>query len=207
YHGFDPAVFQKNYSDIEINNTLKSYNLKPKAYILYVGGIQPRKNLAVLIRAFEKLKKSELSFDNLKLVLAGGKAWLAQETQNLALQSPCSEAIVMPGKLKFDDLGHLYRGAGVYVYPSLYDGFGITLLEAMVAKVPVISADNSSLPEVGGNACLYFKGEDAEDLARKIQLVLTDKNLREDLIAKGIEQIKNFSWEKCAKETLEFLKS
>jgi len=204
YHGFDANLYQKEYSNDEINQVITNLKLKIKNYVLYIGAIQPRKNLPVLIKAFEKLKKSE--FPELKLVLAGEAAWLAQETQNLASESPYNKAIIMPGKLKFDDLGPLMAGAGVFVLPSLYEGFGIPILEAMAAKVPVISAENSSLKEVGGEACQYFKDNDADDLSQKIKQILEDSVLREDLIQKGSEQIKNFSWEKCARETLKYLK-
>jgi glycosyltransferase involved in cell wall biosynthesis len=204
YHGFDANVFQKEYSQDEKNKVYTKYQIQDTKYILYIGAIQPRKNLKILIQAFNKLKSE--GFPELKLVIAGEAAWLAQETQNLASESPYSEAIIMPGRLKFDDLGPLMSGAGVFVLPSLYEGFGIPILEAMAAQIPVISANNSSLKEVGGEACLYFRDNDSDGLSQKIKQVLEDNNLRENLIRKGNEQIKNFSWEKCARETLEFIK-
>lgn len=204
YHGFSPDVYaleRNREKEAEIKKELKING----AYILYIGAIQPRKNLEVLIEAFNKLKNEEKS--DLHLVLAGEKAWLSQKTIEAASKSQFSGSIIMPGKLKFDDLGHLCRGATACVFPSLYEGFGIPVLEAMAAQVPVICAKNSSLPEVGGDAALYFNAADPTELAEKIGTILNDEILRRDLIAKGLEQIKKFSWEKCARETLDFLKS
>ena len=205
YHGFDTELFSKQIPEDKINEVLKSYKLKAKSYIIYVGALQPRKNLKTLIRAFEIFKQKNPS--DTKLVLAGEKAWLWQETENLAQNSPFKEDIIFTGKLKFGDLSTLLAGAGVFVLPSLYEGFGIPILEAFASQIPVISADNSSLREVGGEACLYFKNDDFEELGQKIEQVLADNILRENLIQKGNAQIKKFSWEKCAKETLDYLKN
>jgi glycosyltransferase involved in cell wall biosynthesis len=202
YHGFDASLYQKDYTDDEINKVIKNLKLKIENYILYIGAIQPRKNLEVLIKAFENLKKT--GYPDLKLVIAGEKAWLWQKICNLANASHYQKDIIMPGKLKFGDLGPLMAGSGVFVLPSLYEGFGIPILEAMAAKIPVISADNSSLREVGSNAVLYFKNQG--ELEENIKKVLNQETLRSDLINKGLDQIKKFSWEKCARETLDYLK-
>lgn len=203
YHGFDAEVFSATRDFNEENKIKNQLGIKGN-YILYCGAIQPRKNLAVLIEAFEMYKKRTGS--DVQLVLAGGKAWLWQDILKRANLSPFKQDIIMPGKLKFGDLGHLYRGAGVFVFPSLYEGFGIPILEAFAAQVPVIAAQNSSLPEVGGEAAQYFESENAQELADKISFILSDENLRSAMIQKGLAQIQNFSWEKCARETLEFLK-
>ncbi|MFA7209296.1 MAG: glycosyltransferase family 1 protein [Parcubacteria group bacterium] len=210
HHGFSPDVFDRARDaarEAEIKNKLGIAG----NYIIYIGAIQPRKNLDTLIRAFESLKsravKADGFLESLELVIVGEKAWLSEGTVKMARQSRFAGDIKMPGRLKFEDVGHLFRGAGVFVFPSLYEGFGIPVLEAMAAKVPVICADNSSLPEVGGEACLYFEAASHEDLAQKIKRVLENGELRAKLIAKGTEQIKKFSWEKCAAETLDYLKN
>ncbi|HEX7586523.1 MAG TPA: glycosyltransferase family 1 protein [Patescibacteria group bacterium] len=204
YHGFDSALFFQE-RDVAKEKALKNKLGIKGNYILYSGAIQPRKNLELLIKAFEIFKQKTGS--PIKLVLAGGKAWLWEKTIKKSENSLYKTDIIMPGKLKFGDLGHLMRGASVYVHPSLYEGFGITILEALAAKVPVISAKNSSLAEVGGSAVVYFNEHDPSDLAEKIENVLTNEKLREGLVEKGLGQIKNFSWEKCARETLGYLKS
>lgn len=202
YHGFDAELFSKKISQEKFEEIAKNYQLKTKNYIIFVGAIQPRKNLTELIQAFEVFKKK--TGLETKLVLAGEKAWLWQETEKLASQSPYNKDIIITGKLKFDDLSVLISNAGVYVLPSLYEGFGMPILEAFASKVPAILACNSSLPEVGGEAVLYFRNE--EELAEMIEMVLSDEKLRACMIKKGAEQIKKFSWEKCAKETIEFIK-
>jgi glycosyltransferase involved in cell wall biosynthesis len=204
YHGFSGDVFLAE-RDWEKETELKKRLGIAGEYILYSGALQPRKNLEKLIEAYDAYKTRTKSA--VKLVLAGEKAWLWENIEKKAKQSPYSADIIMPGRLKFCDIGHLFRGASVFAHPSLYEGFGITILEAFAAGIPLITANNSSLSEVGGLAALYFKADDANELSLQIERVLSDENLRIELIAKGKEQLKKFSWLKCAQETLEYLKS
>lgn len=206
YHGFDPELFQKEISEEEKNKINTRYHIQGTRYILYVGALQPRKNLKILIEAFNKIK-SKSDFDDLKLVLAGGKAWMWEGILNQISKCKYQKDIIITGTIPFDDIVILYRNASVFVFPSLYEGFGIPLLEAFASGIPVISAKNSSLTEVGEDAPLYFNEKDSEDLANKIQEVLGNESLRKDLIQKGNEQVKKFSWDKCARETIEVIKS
>jgi glycosyltransferase involved in cell wall biosynthesis len=204
YHGFDAVLYTQE-RDFSKEDELKNRYGIAQDYILYSGAIQPRKNLTTLISAFEIFKQKTGA--KTQLVLAGGNAWLWEKIVAKTQESPYKADIIMPGKLKFDDLGRLMQGAAIYVFPSFYEGFGIPVLEALASKIPLIVSDNSSLPEVAGEAALNFKVDDPQELAEKIELLLSDEKLRQDLIAKGLEQVKKFSWEKCAKETLEYLKS
>jgi glycosyltransferase involved in cell wall biosynthesis len=203
YHGFDEERFSCERNSDEEREVLKRFNIT-KDYILYVGAIQPRKNLKVLIRAFEKIRKEK---PDLQLVLAGGEAWLSQDVLKTAQKSVFKDDIKLTRKITFKDVGNLMKAAEVFVFPSLYEGFGLPILEAFACKVPVITANNSSLTEVGGDAALYFEATNENELTDKIKKVLDDKNLRNDLIQKGAEQLKKFSWKKCAQETLEYIKS
>lgn len=204
YHGFDRELYQKKfYSEIEAK-VLKTYNLKSKKYLLYVGAIQPRKNLITLIRAFEIFKKENKN--NIKLVLAGGKAWSWKETIEAIENSSVRDSIILTGRISFDDLSILQQNALVFVFPTLYEGFGIPVLEAFAANVPVISAKNSSLEEVGGEAVEYFESTNVEELSKKIFKVANNLNLQKEMIERGKKQLDKFSWEKCARETLEFIK-
>lgn len=203
YHGFDPDIFSLPREIEQENKVKKSLSIEGE-YLLYVGAIQPRKNLLVLIEAFEKLKEKR---PNIQLVLAGEKAWKWDKIIEKIVQSPYKKDIIMPGKLKFGDLGHLMRGAGIFILPSLYEGFGIPILEAFASKVPVISANNSSLKEVGGDAAVYFNEDNSGDLMAKIEMILSDEGLRDTLLKRGLEQARNFSWEKCARATLDYLKT
>lgn len=205
HHGFDTNLFGGGSVSA---NILDNYQLQSKKYVLYNGAIQPRKNLERLIEAFEILKKEEdVRMKNLKLAIVGEKAWLSDGILKKAENSQFREHIVMPGKVKFEDLAELMKNAAVYVFPSLYEGFGIPILEAMASGVPVVAADNSSLKEVGGGAAEYFDAYNANEMAEKIKRVLADDKLKQRMIAGGAEQAKKFSWEKCAQETLEYLKS
>ena len=204
YHGFDKEIFSKDRNQEEEQKIKDKLEIKG-AYILYTGAIQPRKNLVILIEAFESLKKSGIFTG--QLVLAGEKAWLSEKIVGKAKNSPFHQDIKMLGRVKFGDLGVLFRGARAFVFPSLYEGFGLPILEAFASQIPVVCANNSSLPEVAGDAALYFENNNAGDLAQKIQQVLENPELKNSLIQKGLMQLQKFSWEKCAQETLEFFKS
>ncbi len=211
YHGFDEKLFQKETKKEKSDYFFSKFNLlvggQNSKFILYVGAIQPRKNLKTLIQAFEIYKRKNTFSSDLKLVLAGEKAWLWEETLDLLEKSPFRADIVFWERPDFEEVAFLYRYARVFVFPSLYEGFGIPILEAFAAETPVIAADNSSLREAGGEAAKYFLASDARDLAEKIEKVLENENIRATMIAKGKEQARRFSWEKCARETLEYLKS
>jgi len=200
HHGFDTKLFQGRVSQEESEKVLATYNLKPKTYLLYVGAIQPRKNLGVLIEAFEKIKSNN---PELKLVLAGAPAWQYEDTLEKISQSKFSKDIVVTGTIPFTDLPVLYQNAATFVFPSLYEGFGIPVLEAMASGTPVILANNSSLPEVAGDAALYFETENSDDLANCLERVLTDRDLSAAMIQKGKSRAAHFSWEKCAQLTLD----
>jgi len=204
HHGFDAQLFNLNFSESQSKEILKSYNLQPKSYLLYVGAIQPRKNLVVLIEAFEQIKVNQ---PEMKLVIAGATAWNYQETLQRIKDSVFANDIVVTNRLPFDQLPVLYQGAIIFVFPSLYEGFGIPVLEAMACGVPVVLAKNSSLPEVGGCAASYFDAKSCNQLATCIEKVLKDKILAQQMIQAGLNQARKFSWEKSAQETLQLLKS
>lgn len=203
HHGFNAQLFQKEIPLEDSARILKTYNLIPNSYLLYIGAIQPRKNLEVLIESFEKIKASN---PELKLVFAGEKAWMWEGVAKRIEMSSVKDDIIITGKIPFCDMPVLLKNANIFVFPSLYEGFGIPVLEAMASGVPVISANNSSLPEVGGDATLYFEGSDFNDLSLKIQSILDSPTMRGELIKKGTERVKEFSWEKCAIRTLDVIK-
>lgn len=203
YHGFDPELFQEVILEETKNKAMVNYRLTAGTYVLYVGALQPRKNLGVLIEAFEKTKKGNTG---LKLVLAGGKAWMWKGILDKIKNSRYAKDIIITGTIPFEEIAVLYRNASAFVFPSLYEGFGIPLLEAFASKIPVISAKNSSLSEIGEEACLYFDEKNSHDLADKIKNVLGSEEIRNGLIRKGEIQLQKFSWDKCARETVGFIK-
>lgn len=177
----------------------------PEKYVLYVGTLQPRKNVTRLIEAFAKLSKSEKIPTNVGLVLVGKKGWMYDEILSAPEKFGVSRKVHFVDFVTNEDLMLLYQHAEVFVLPSLYEGFGLPVLEAMKYDCPVITSNVSSLPEVGGDAALYVDPESVDDISEKIEKVLTDSKIRKSMIEKGKEQIKKFSWEKSAKETLSFL--
>jgi glycosyltransferase involved in cell wall biosynthesis len=199
YHGFDSDLFQSTTTNDDI---LRQHSIEPKKYLLYVGAIQPRKNIQVLLEAFELERKRHA---DMKLVLAGEKAWLWKETMDAIEKHPFREDIIVTGRVSFKDLASLYAHAKMFVFPSLYEGFGIPVLEAMAAGIPVICSDNSSLPEVGGDAALYFEAMDVVKLIEHIELLWTNESACEERIRRGYENIQRFSWDKCARETMEYI--
>ncbi len=171
-------------------------------YILFVGTLQPRKNIERLIEGFSKISNIE---KDLQLVIIGKKGWQFESI----LQAP--EKFGVLEKVKFldfvpdEDLPLFYKNAICFVLPSLYEGFGLPILEAMKHNCPVITSNVSSMPEAGENACLYIDPENVEDISKNIKKLIEDDKLRITLIKKGKEHIKKFSWEKTAKETLAIL--
>jgi len=212
YHGYDKEIFHENISKEQIKKINAKYNLpytrqrrgllEATRYIIFVGTIQPRKNIETLLDAFEILKKKEKCKD-LGLVIAGCEGWLAENIVEKIKKTP---GAIMTGKFETEDLPALMAGAEVFVLPSLYEGFGLPVLEAMACGTPVAVANNSSLREVAGDAGLFFDPYSSEKLADMLLEALDDENLRDSLRQKGLERAKYFSREKCARETLEWLK-
>ncbi|MDD2766487.1 MAG: glycosyltransferase family 1 protein [Candidatus Moranbacteria bacterium] len=204
HHGFDGEFFGTKLSSEELRLLLTSYSLLPGQYVLYVGALQPRKNLVRLIQAFDEAKKTA---PDMKLVLAGEPAWLSQSILEVREKSPYKKDILLTGAVSFSDLRSLYQGARFFVFPSLYEGFGLPILEAFASGVPVMTANNSSLLEVGGDAVLFCDALDVSDMTEKLLCLWSDEQLRRTLIQKGKEQLQKFSWDKCARETLEYIQS
>jgi glycosyltransferase involved in cell wall biosynthesis len=184
----------------EIEDTPADITLPPE-FVFYPAALWPHKNHAVLIRALSILKDR---FPKLCVVCAGvvKKEKLKKELELMAESEGIKERILFPGYMFGGNLRLIYEKAKALVFPSAFEGFGIPLVEAMQFGVPVIAADNTSITEVVGNAGILVKTGDAEALAGAIEKVLTDKSLRDELIEKGHERAKIFSWEKAAKETL-----
>jgi glycosyltransferase involved in cell wall biosynthesis len=171
-----------------------------KPYILFVGTLQPRKNIAKLIEAFSQLKNK-----NTQLVIVGKKGWLWEEIFNAPAKFGVLERVKFLDFVSNEDLPGLYKNALCFVLPSLYEGFGLPVLEAMKFGCPTVISNVSSLPEVGGDASLYFDPQSVDDIAQKIEMVVSDEKLRAEMVKKGYNQVKQFSWEKTAKQTLKVL--
>jgi glycosyltransferase involved in cell wall biosynthesis len=174
-------------------------------YLLYVGTLQPRKNLRLLVEAFGRLVGTEGTPDDVRLVLAGRRGWLADEILAAARAADAAGRVVLPGYVPAEDLPALYTGAQAFVYPSLHEGFGLPVLEAMACGAPVICANTSSLPEVAGEAALLVDPHRADDWAAAMGRVLADGALRAALRAAGLGRAGEFTWARCARAVLEAL--
>lgn len=175
-----------------------------KPYILYVGTIQPRKNLIILIEAFNLLLKEKPEYS---LIIAGKKGWLYQPIFQKVKELNLEDKIIFTGYIIDEEKTELCANASLFVLPSLYEGFGIPILEAMNFGCPVIASSTSSLPEIGEDACLYFDPKNANELKNKMIEVLANEFLRQQLINKGKKRVQLFSWDKCGKQTLQILKN
>lgn len=187
-------------------NELQSKYGISKHFILFVGTLQPRKNIERLIEAFARIKKQESrSKDDLQLVVVGKRGWLYEDILAKPKQHEIEEYVKFLENVNDEELSLFYKHALCYVLPSLYEGFGLPVLEAMQRGCPVITSNISSLPEAGGDAALYVDPKNVSDIAKKIEKLIADGDLRKKLKEKGFEQVKKFSWEKTAKETLDIL--
>lgn len=188
-----PEEFKKTTQE-EVEEVKKKYKIKGN-YLLSVATLEPRKNLKRIIEAFKKLKTGKTQ--ELKLVIAGKFGWGEIKTSNHKSQMP---DVIFTGYVSNQDLASLYSGATCLVYASLYEGFGQPILEAMVCGCSVVTSNISSMPEVAGEAAVLVDPENIEDIVQGTKEAM-DK--RKELIKKGFERAKQFSWEKTAKETLE----
>jgi glycosyltransferase involved in cell wall biosynthesis len=168
-------------------------------YILYVGSLEPRKNIGTLLEAYEILRERNPSI-NSKLVLIGGESPLFAEVQLKVKRY--KEDVLFQGFVNDHVLKEFYSHARLFVYPSLYEGFGLPPLEAMASGIPVVTTLTSSIPEVVGEAALMVSPYDAEELASTMDKILGDPNLREHLVQAGLKQVRKFNWQRVARNTL-----
>lgn len=182
------------------NERLQKYDLIAKDFILYVGGLNPRKNVIRLINAYYKLRKSKIIKH--RLVIVGGEKQPYLYIEKLVKTLGLENDVILTGYVADEDLPYIYSRADLFVYPSLYEGFGFPPLEAMACGTPVVSSNISSIPEVTGDAAVLVNPNDTNAIAEGISEVLINDDLRQNMIRKGLERAKLFSWKKTAKETL-----
>ena len=195
YEGVDHSFFYPRDTK-EVETVKMKYGLKNR-YFVYVGTIQPRKNLARLIEAFAKLAPSKTD-----LVLAGKSGWLNTEIYQAPKKFGVSDNVKFLGYVAQEDLPALYTGSVAFTLPSLYEGFGLPLIEAMACGAAVLTSNVSSLPEVSGGYALLVRPNDVNDIAYNLARLIKEEDLRWKLSAQGLEWAKNFSWEKTARETI-----
>jgi len=203
YNGVDHNIF-KPYQSYDMRpHHIRLRTLRHKPYILYVGSERWRKNLGRLLEAFAQLK---VDFPRLKLVKVGGPGRseeLRSDTMRRLSSLGITKDVIFIDYIPEVDLAYYYCSAALLVYPSLYEGFGLPPLEAMACGCPVVTTNTSSLPEVVGEAGIMVNPYDTRSLVQAMRRVLTDDKLRDNMVRKGLEHARQFSWEKTAELTLQ----
>ncbi|MBA3533714.1 MAG: glycosyltransferase family 4 protein [Ardenticatenales bacterium] len=183
----------------ELEPIRQRYQL-PEQFLLHVGTIEPRKNLSILLPALQTLKAE---FPDLKLVLVGKKGWLYEGFFKKLTESGLDSEVLFPGFVEEEDLPAVFQLATAFVFPSVYEGFGLPPLEALACGVPVVCSDASSLPEVVGDAGLLVDPNNPRAVTAALHRVLSDEALRHDLQQRGPRRAALFSWARAARQTLE----
>jgi len=171
-----------------------------------VGNIEPRKNVLELAQAFNSMRESSAIDKDVHLLIVGQKGWFYKDIFDGIEALPCREQIRLVGPVYGEDLAGVYQMARVMAYPSMFEGFGYPILEAMRQGTPVLTSGISSMPEAGGDAAHYVNPESLDDIASGLCRILNDESYRQELIEKGTRHAEGFTAEKMAKETLEVYK-
>ncbi len=226
YEGYDKTAFKPLKTD-ELKDTLNYYDLERDRYFLFVGTIQPRKNLERLIKAFANFLAGGASrgapyfyygageqqdplkprTKKIQLILTGSKGWLSEEIYELPKKLGIENQVKFLGYVPDKNLPALYSGATALLFPSLFEGFGLPLLEAMACGTPVLTSNLSSMPEISGKAALLVDPYSEEQIAQGINRLFYDQKLKNQLKKLGIAQAQKYSWERCAEETLKLLEA
>ncbi len=201
YEGVDQTSPELIKKDILVN-LLSDLDIVYKRYFLFVGTVQPRKNIGRLIKAFDKLLKDHpQKYHDYKLVIAGGRGWLSEEIYSLPQELKIESQVKFLGRVSDQLLASLYQGAIALTFPSLFEGFGLPVLEAYRYQLPVVTSKQSSLPEVAGEGAILVDPYDINAIAQGMHQV-TDIKSSQQLISAGQHQLKQFSWHKAAIETI-----
>lgn len=205
HNGYNKYIYKDRKSDGKMDEVLEKYGIE-KPYLLYVGRLDKKKNIPSLIEAFAIMRDKNKSIKH-KLVLVGDANFGYDNIKYMIEEYLLEDEVIMPGWIKEEDMPFVYRGSDGFVFPSLYEGFGIPLLQAMSCGSPITASRISSIPEVVGGAALLFDPRNVEEIADSMEKIISDKPLRDNLSEQGIRRVKNFSWEKCARETLEVIEN
>ncbi|MEK7598361.1 MAG: glycosyltransferase family 1 protein [Patescibacteria group bacterium] len=209
YSGFDRRFFEE--SGVTRERVLEKYGIKDR-YILFLGTLEPIKNIVRLFEAYKLFRSScKNNKENIKcdwkLVMAGKNGWLAKEYKQIAKDMGIGKDVIFTGYVIGDDLVPLFKNTDFFVMPSLYEGFGTTVLEAFATGTPAIVSNVSSLPEIAGDAAVFVNPLDVQNIADAMAKFAYSEDIKNTYREKGKKQLEKFNWDKCARETLEVYKS
>lgn len=199
YNGVDNFFFADRNHELFFKIKEK-IGIKKDRFILFTGTVEPRKNVATLLKAYSKNRDLRNGYS---LVLTGGRGWKNENIKRLMRDQGIDNEVTIAGYVSKEELRVLYSFASCFVFPSIYEGFGIPLLEAMACGAPVVCSNSSSIPEVVGNAAILVDPYDVKGFSVSIKDVVENNDLRKMMIQKGLERVKHFSWERASKETLQ----
>jgi len=203
--GLSPSIEPKIHvtleacDDVSIKQTEQKEISIPGPYFFYVGNVHPHKNVEFLLRSFSQFRKE---YSNYYLVLSGKDNYFWHQLKEYANRNKLNINVVFTGYVDDSKLAYLYSRAVAYVFPSLSEGFGLPVLEAMIHSCPVLSSNATSLPEVGGNAAIYFDPRDESSLIFQMKRISEDEQVRNDYIERGLTRVHQFGWKKMAEDTL-----
>jgi glycosyltransferase involved in cell wall biosynthesis len=203
YNGYNKFLYRKINNLDKIKRIKRKYGIEGK-YILYIGRIEKKKNIAALIEAFAIFRDHNKNLSH-KLVLVGNASLGYDEIKYAIREFDLVDDVIIPGWIKEIDVPFIFAGADAFVFPSLYEGFGLPLLQAMASDLPIAASKRTAIPEIVKDAALFFNPDYAFSIADAIKSVLINQPLRKDLIQKGQQRVKDFSWEKTARETLKII--
>lgn len=194
--GIDKTFTKADPFQSDIKNMQERYGIK-KPYLLSIGRLEHKKNTAQIVQAFNTVRKKH----DVQLVLIGKPGFGYQEVATAIEQSPYKEDIILPGWVEEDDIPCFYAGAEIFLFPSLFEGFGIPIIESFAMGTPVISSHVSGIPEVAGDAALLLRDNSVSALAQAVHELLEDQDMQQEYVQKGKSRLEAFSWEETAKQT------
>ncbi|KKP68237.1 MAG: hypothetical protein UR66_C0007G0044 [Candidatus Moranbacteria bacterium GW2011_GWE1_35_17] len=195
---YELQVENKKNGDNKEQDVLKKYQIKNSKYLLFLGRIEERKNMLGIIKAFATLKRKYLIPH--KLVLAGGFGYRYSDIIKYIQNNDFKDDIYLTGFIDEKDKKEILKNADVFLFPTLYEGFGLPIIEAQSLGVPIVASNNSSIPEIIGEKgkATLVNPKNSEEIAQAVYNILSDKNIRKDLVEPGLENVKRFSWDSCA---------
>ncbi len=204
-NGYNEDLFRPINDDQKINGILNKYGIA-KPFFLYVGRLEKKKNTPALIEALSIVRENNPEIKE-KLVLIGNASFGFDEVKYAIEEFNLNSEVYIPGWVEEKDLPYIYNAASAFIFPSKHEGFGIPVLESMACGLPTIVSNLDVLKEIAADSVLYFNQDDKHSIAAAMAKIINDKALREELREKGLRQTKNFSWRKCAEETLKVIEN